>query len=173
MRPSNFRLWLRSLSPRRYRAVKCGHKTKRTGPMMVFGEQITMQMPINKDGTVDYCLDCLGKMSIHCAWCGEPISIGDPITLYTPRDKEFEVPEEAVIYTQEPLRLVGCLRWDCAHTGADRGGFWLPGEDGQGQVEIVPSIYELAMSGSGGSVVLVNDLGDMDEAIDPTVFPRD
>lgn len=122
---------LRSLNPAHYTAVKCGHRTKRSGSVSAFGCTINTKMRRNRDGSVDYCLDCIGKMAIQCAWCGDPIFIGDPITLYTPRG-EFKVPEHAVIYNNEPLQLVGCLSLNCAETGADRAGFWLPGENTRG-----------------------------------------
>ncbi len=90
-----------------------------------FGKEITTEVPV-KDGKTLYCHKCLGKMVIKCAWCGGVIFIGDPITLYSPVKKDFEIPEHAVIYKEKPLQLIGCLRWDCAETGADRMGFWLP-----------------------------------------------
>jgi len=93
------------------------------------------------NGEVEYCLGCLGKMTILCAWCKEPIFIGEPVTLYTPRDGS--VPNHAKIHDENLLQLVGCLRWNCAESGADRAGFWMPGEDGEGKVERVPTPLEI------------------------------
>lgn len=163
-------LYLAQLNPRRYRATKCGHRTKRTGGVSAFGHRIVTKMPINEDGSMDYCLDCIGKMAIQCAWCGNPIFIGRPITLYSPVG-DFKVPEHAVIYEKEPLQLVGCLGWNCADSGADRAGFWMPGEDGKGRVERVPNVYEMILATKGSSVVLVNDTGDIAEAMNPTLIP--
>lgn len=163
-------LQLRSLSPFRYTATKCGHRTKRGGSVSAFGHTITTQMPKNEGSSVDYCLDCIGKMAIQCAWCGDPIFIGNPITLYTPRD-DFQVPEHAVVYNKEPLQLVGCLGWNCAETGADRAGFWLPGEDGKGRVQRVPTAYEAILGAKEPHMMIIGDLSDMKEAVNPTLIP--
>ncbi|MFA6077976.1 MAG: hypothetical protein WC724_03065 [Candidatus Paceibacterota bacterium] len=165
-------LYLARLSLRRYMATICGHHTKRTGKVSAFGHTITTKMPINEEGSVDYCLDCIAKMAIRCAWCGNPIFIGKPITLYTPVSADFKIPEYAVVYEREPsLQLVGCLRWDCAETGADRAGFWVPGEDGKGRVERVPTVYEMIFAMKGSSMLLVNDTGDIAEARNPNIIP--
>ena len=145
------------------KAVKCGHQTHRTGKVSAFGQSIKTKMPINEDGTVDYCLDCLAKMVIRCGWCGEPIFIGNPITLYTPPE-DFEIPYYAVIYNEDPLQIVGCLGWDCAQSGADRAGFWVPGEDGKGQVERVRTPFEILLGEKAPSMVIIQDTGDVVEA---------
>lgn len=164
--------WLRlsTLSPFRYTATKCGHRTKRAGSISAFDENIVTKIPLNSGGSVDYCLDCLGKMAIPCAWCNKPIFIGDPVTLYTSRDGS-PVPEQAVIFNKEPLQLVGCLRFYCADTGADRAGFWVPGEDGKGTVYNVPTVYEMMLGAPEPSMVIVEDLGDINEALNPHLIP--
>lgn len=149
----------------RYTATKCGHRTKQNGSVSAFGRTITTEMPKNENGSVDYCLDCIGKMAIRCAWCGEPIFIGDPVTLYSPPMKEFQIPQYAVIYSEVPLRFIGCLGWDCADTGADRSGFWLPDENGKGFVYRVPTIYEKIFETKGPSVMIIDDLGDRRETM--------
>lgn len=142
----------------------CGHKTRQKGDVAAFGVTITTEMPL-KDGTVDYCLECIAKMAIQCAWCSLPIFIGDPITLYFSSKPDFVVPDHAVVYNEQTKELVGCLRMDCASTGADRAGFWLPDEQGHGHVERTTSIY--AMAAQSGRPVAVNDLSDPTEV--PTV----
>lgn len=142
-----------------YIATKCGHPTVQAGDVTAFGVTIQTQMPLVRD-EVEYCLACILGMAIRCAWCKLPIFIGDPITLYTPREADFKVPEHAVVYSLEPLRLVGCLRWDCAQTGADRAGFWLPDSTGKGHVQRTPSLFEQALEGCG---VIVEDLWDIAE----------
>lgn len=165
-------LHLGRLSIFRYTATKCGHRTKRTGKVSAFGRVIITQMPTNKSGKVDYCLNCLGKMAIRCAWCGGPIFIGDPITLYTPKD-DFQVPEYTVIYREKPLQLVGCLGWDCADTGADRAGFWLPGENRKGRVWRVQTALEAILGAEVPSMVIVNDTRNIAEAMNPTLVPME
>lgn len=85
--------------------------------------------------------------------------IGDPVTLYTPMKKDFEIPKHAVVYNKDPLQLVGCLRWDCAECGGDRSGFW----NYPGKVERVLSPIEIALA--TGKTVIVNNLTNRDEVI--------
>jgi hypothetical protein len=137
-----------------YLAKKCGHTTKRSGMMDVFGHTIIMTMPKNKDFSVDYCISCVSKMSIRCAWCGKPIVIGDPVTLYSPAKADYKVPEYAVWHDKKEKQLVGCLRWECADTGMDRAGFWLP----PGKVERVPTAVEMIFAAGGKKGLIINDL---------------
>ena len=176
-----------TLSLNREVLAKCGHKTKLRGTVTAFGERTTMRMPTNAEGTTDYCLECIGKMTIRCAWCGGLIFIGDPITLCTPHSEEaflrsaegqrefefvfdgelgFKIPAYAVVYRRKPLQLVGCLRWECAESGADRAGYWVPGPDGAGMVYRVQTAYEEILSGAAGKTtsVVVGDLHDPNEA---------
>ena len=109
-------------------------------------------------------------MAIQCAWCGEPIFIGDPITLYTPH-RDFQIPAHAVVHSENPLQLVGCLRWGCADTGADRAGFWLPGENGKGCVRRVPTAYGAILGAEEPPMMIIGGLSDMEEAANPTLIP--
>lgn len=154
----------------RFTAEICGHRTRRIGPVHAFGRMAVTEMPINQNGSVDYCLDCIGNMAIRCAWCEDPIFIGNPITLYVPLPG-FKIPDHAVIYTAEPPRLVGCLGWDCAETGADRAGFWLPGDDGKGRVLRIPTVLEIMLSAKEPSALIIRDLGDIREAKSPVLIP--
>ncbi len=132
----------------------CGHKTHKKG-FMHDGESTTiMEMPLAENGHPDYCLDCIDKMSIRCAWCGKTITIGSPVTLYIPK-KGFKIPDYAVSYGEgEQKALVGCLGWDCAECGADLAGCWVP----PGIVKRVPSPFEIAMQ--TGKIVMVGDTGN-------------
>ena len=135
-------VFISSFFRRSYTANKCGHETKSRGLVIAGNRTNIMEMDLEENGNPDYCLDCISKMSIQCAWCGEPITIGNPVTLYTPV-KTYEIPEYALLYTEEGSKaLVGCLGWDCAETGGDRAGFWLPGNDGRGRVKRVPTAFE-------------------------------
>lgn len=121
---------------------KCGHKTHKKGFMKDGKHTTVMDMPLAKNGKPDYCLKCIGNMSIRCAWCGGSIIIGNPVTLYIPTDT-YDVPDYAIHYKKDNSKaVVGCLGWDCADTGADRSGFWLPGNDGKGKVQKIPTEYE-------------------------------
>jgi hypothetical protein len=148
-----FRRKSRKLVPAR----KCGHLTLLQDEVVqINGERQKMKLSPGDDGKVEYCLECLAGMAVRCAWCRNLVLVGDPITLYSPRDTNFVSTEGAVTYSTEPLRLVGCLRWDCAQTGADRAGFWLPDGDGKGHVRRVPTAFEQLFGGQlEGSMELV------------------
>jgi len=137
-----------------YIATKCGHKTKKVEKVDVFGEIFFLLVY-----KTYYCADCLAKMSIRCAWCGQSIKVGDAITLNTPIHKSFKIHDYAVKYSEDPLLLVGCLRWECADGGLDRAGFWeIPGK-----VARVLSPLEMMMATD--DCVIVNNLTDPNRAI--------
>lgn len=155
-----------------YTANKCGHKTKKKGFMKDGDHTTIMTMPLAESGSPDYCLDCIGKMTIQCAWCDNRISIGSPITLYTSK-KPDEMPDHAVPYTEGGSgAFVGCLGWECADTGGDRAGFWLPGEDGKGRVERVPTAIETLMSNPDASALIVHNTHNIAEAVNPTLISK-
>ena len=138
-------------------ASACGHQTKIKDQITAFGETRGYILLL-ENGQAEYCHDCLRKMAIQCARCGKPIFIGDPITLYTTRGWElkppiFTIPSWAKVYSHEPLRLVGCLRFECESFG-NRNGFW----EVPGQVRRVQSPAELAIQ--SGGMVINNDLSD-------------
>lgn len=161
-----------SVPPRTYLATNCGHQSPLGGDVTAFGEKRTLNVrTLDLSGAIDgWCLDCMSKMVIRCAWCESPIFPEDPITLYSAKEG-FVVPEHAVVYRRSPLQLVGCLGWNCAETGGDRAGFWVAGEEGRGRVYRVPSPIEVAL-GSGRGVI-VGDLRNIDEADEPTTFVVD
>lgn len=180
--------WFGSLILVRHKAVRCGHRTQKKGLVSAFGLTIMTDMPKNPDGSVDYCLDCISKMAIRCAWCGSPIFIGDPITLYLansrfgflsnrsleeaqkePGYKEFVSSDGVAVYFDNKFFLVGCLRRNCADSGADRAGFWLPGEDGHGCACRIPTPYDLILDAKEPVAVIIDDLSDQGEAAKPTV----
>jgi len=134
----------------------CNHQTKREGWITSDSGSYGMRMPLSDNGSPDYCLECIGKMEIKCAWCENPIRIGDPVTLYIPREPN-NVPKHAVKYHDDSKCVVGCLRWNCADSGMDRQGFWTP----PGQVLRVPSPMEMLLADEGGDrAVVVSDLSD-------------
>jgi len=136
---------------RTYTANVCRHKTKLEGPMSDGENTNIMEMPLAKNGSPDYCIECLGKMSIKCAWCSHPIVIGELITLYTPK-KDYQAPGYAVRYTEDGVdAFVGCSRMSCAD-GCDLCGRWMP----PGEVKRVPSPLELCLASNG--MVIVDDM---------------
>lgn len=168
--------WLKSLTKRLKRWLQllisvCSktyvseitHKrTKRRGMISAFGEEGFMEMPLTPKGGVLFALEDIAAMTIRCPWCGEPIFIGEPVTLYSPVDPAFVVPEHAAVYSTNPLRLVGCLGWECAETGADRSGFWQPDPNniGKGHVHLVQSPLEQLLANPQAEMILVQDLSN-------------
>lgn len=118
-----------------FKAVKCGHKTERRGCLEAYGQKSFVELPLNAEGNVDYCFDCLSEMAIQCAWCKRVIFPGDPITSYGPGYHNFELPKHAVVNSKLPLRLVGCGRSDCAKSKNDIFYFWVA----PGLVRIFPN----------------------------------
>jgi hypothetical protein len=127
----------------------CGHTSKMEKEVHVGKKKETLKILYRPNRTPPYCLDCVEKMAVICPWCKRPIYIGDYITLYTPTDPNFKIPEGAVVYTKDPLRLVGCQRSDCAETGADYCGIW----EAPGKVKRIPSAIERVMM-TGRPVVM-------------------
>ena len=135
----------------------CGHRTKRKTIMKIDGKEGVFKMPKNRE----FCHKCFAESAIKCAWCGETILPGEPITLYSPAKKDFEIPDHAVIYKRVPLQLVGCLKWKCCETGADRMGFWVM----PGRVYRVMSPIEMLIAHGNEGAVIIGDLGDVSKAI--------
>ena len=150
--------WIKSLwykfFGQSYYAKICGHTAKLFTRVKVLEEGAYLTL---KPG-FDYCPDCLSKMAIRCAWCGRSIVAGEPITLYSPSDKNSVIPAWAVVYSKKPLRLVGCMRFDCADSGIDRSGFWVE----PGKVYRVASPMEQCLAAN--DVVICNDLRDISQA---------
>ncbi len=137
----------------------CGHNAKRKTILTIHGKSGVYTLGKEHD----YCPQCWAKAAIKCTWCSNTITPGDAITLYTPRDKEFKIPEHAVVYKRTPhLQLVGCLGWDCADSGMDRSGFWVM----PGKVQRAASPMEMMMYGNpNNEVMIVNDLSNPNEAV--------
>jgi hypothetical protein len=172
---NKFTYWFKRLFSRTYTATKCGHRTKKIGRVFAEGgtESAIVEMPLKKDGTIEYCVDCLGKMTVRCAWCSTPIYVGSPITLYTSTSKDFKIPEHAVVYKESPLQLVGCLMMDCADTGADCCGFWAVGKNGKGEVIRFPSIFEQLIMSPNTSAIYVGDIQDMKQMMNPQLIQKE
>lgn len=140
--------------------AQCGHETSTQCEVDICGHKVLLGL---HEGTKSptHCLNCYAKMCIICGWCRLPILIDHPITLYTPRDPNWQLPEGARWYDESKRIVVGCLRWSCADTGADRSGFWvLPGK-----VQRVVSPFEECMMTH--NMVITSDLSDKKEAIKP------
>ena len=135
--------------------AECGHKTKWRGIVGPYDDRREINLHSEKNGKPDYCLKCIENTTIRCAWCNEIILPNDPITLYGAENDGGFVPKKWVqIYNNDgkSTTYVGCLRWDCAETGADRAGFWrMPGK-----VERHPTPIEECLN--SGEMVIVENL---------------
>lgn len=106
-------------------ASVCGHKTRISGEICVFGKMVSVELPA--DGT-RYCLECLGKMSIQCASCGEAIYPGSGVSSICFADGDL-VPEYAVSHPSNDGAYLGCLSGSCSISGGGFTGHWIiPGE---------------------------------------------
>ncbi len=158
--------FLRSLVSRPKPAVHCGHLVSQAqGNTTAFDENRTCTIPRDSDGHLPYCHACIGSMSIRCAWCGLPIFVGDMVTLHSVGGKkpDQKIPDHAVILDAKSRILVGCARVNCADSGADYAGFWIPADKQRngrwiGGVQPFPSAIEIAM-GNRGAV----NIGDLSE----------
>lgn len=102
---------------------ECGHKSKYKTCIEAEGRS---GVYILHDK--EYCAECFRQAFIKCAWCGKIIIPDEPVTLNAPIKKDFKIPAHAVIYKNDPLQLVGCLRFGCGDY-TDMSGFWImPGK---------------------------------------------
>ncbi len=169
--------WRRRFGPDSY-LCGCGHTATYKTVLSIHGREGEYVLP---SANPLWCPQCFAKAAIKCAWCGYPIVPGDPVTLYTPgprsdifistkepseaqirrQQKEFVLPDGAVVYSQNPLRVVGCLRWECADTGGDRAGFWVM----PGKVRRVMTIEEMLLATGNEEMLWIGDLSDPTQAI--------
>ena len=155
-------------------SARCGHPARSKGTLLVFGKKSTPHVPFQVK-TVDFCLDCLAKMITRCAWCGMPIGPDDPITLYAPRDRDYQAPAGGRAYTFDEAKkavgeidpknyqgnffYVGCMGWHCTDSGVDRFGFWVaPGEP-------MKTLSPLEAVLQTGKMVIVSNVGSIPEAL--------
>ena len=116
---SKIKYWLRP-------KCKCGHKPKvMEANIEAYGQKHFVRIKRhNLFRRSPFCLECLKERVIKCPWCGGAIFPGDYVTLYTPKDPQFKIPDGCVVYSSSPLRLVGCQARSCADSGADYCGRW-------------------------------------------------
>ena len=108
-------------------ATECGHKTRISGEICVFGKAVIIEVSVGKDDATTYCLECLGKMSIRCVSCGEAIYIGDGVEIVR-LSPESEIPDYAVPHPHIEGAYFGCVRMACT-CGAGFAGQWVvPGK---------------------------------------------
>lgn len=143
------RLLLSGPFTKNYTANICSHSTKARGFIHYFGREDIMRNKFEENGRPNYCFDCLAKMTTQCAWCGKPITVGDPISVDTLCDPKHEILDYASKYKGG---YVGCLRTSCSDGIMDRNGFWMP----PGEVMRVPSVIESIIANNGKAIVIHN-----------------
>lgn len=103
---------------------KCGRAIE-DEEIEIYGHKMFIKASMGEYGSGEQklCAKCLAKRDmLLCPWCNELIRPGEYITLYSPTDKKFKIKDGVMVYDEESRTLVGCQRWDCAHTGADYTG---------------------------------------------------
>lgn len=115
--------------------ARCGHSTKLFGQITAYETDGGIFAPVDHLGRVTLCLSCVSKMSIRCAWCTRPIVVGDSVSLLAPHE-EFVLEDYMVVYQDDPLLLVGCMRPECAGILPEDplSGKWHAGQNGVGYV---------------------------------------
>lgn len=140
-----------------YTATECGHETKMHGAIGKGEERITFHLGYNiTTGRPKYCLRCIDAMEITCAWCGQAIQIGDPITVYERPIGPLR--ERARVYND--TAVVGCLRQNCAAGAHDRAGFWIEPGTVHRMLSPIEMIMRNLAQGGTARAVIVSDIGD-------------
>ena len=116
-----------------------------------------MVITLAKNGRPNYCLVCIGNMAIRCGWCGKTIDISDMITLYL---ENPDMPEWTRYYGEAGAsgrkRVIGCGRSDCAETGADYCGQWLPPGEVVRFQSVLEKMIEANQNGDDCTVVVAS-----------------
>jgi hypothetical protein len=108
-------------------AYCCGHMTNAEDFLEYEGERAVLELKIDESGETFYCHKCLQEMTIKCAWCGKPIFVGAPVTLYkAAENEEKNLPVYAVLFNKEENTYLGCWRKDCCEKKEDIVGQWHP-----------------------------------------------
>jgi hypothetical protein len=116
------------------KAILCGHKTRPFGQITAFGYGFWAEIPVFK-GKTTFCHECIGKMTIRCAWCGKPIFVGHLVTLSIP-PAGARMPEHTQYYLLDKGHAcIGCA--NCARQEDVRAGFWTQ----PGRVQLLPTIF--------------------------------
>lgn len=87
----------------------CSHETKKEGIVYVGKKALSLSLAVDENGYTPYCLDCLGRMSIRCAVCGDLIQVGEPVAVYD-RNSFVSLPSHAVSYKYDERYVIGCLK---------------------------------------------------------------
>lgn len=114
--------------PTEYTAIRCGHRTRRSRHVKLFGRLVYISLPFNKSGTVDWCIDCvIERMTLQCPWCKAPLFPGTLVTFDAPLGA-YTVNTRVI--TNEDLIPAGCM--GCAPKGIHPDGILMPDENGMG-----------------------------------------
>ncbi len=105
-----------------------------TGMLTAFGKSRKTAVPRTGEGKVHYCLDCLSKMSIRCATCGDVIFVGDTISTGEVVGKPAF--DNIVRDPKYPEYYIGCASNRACCPDIDYlAGHWMPNDDGTASVK--------------------------------------
>lgn len=114
-------LWVNRKIP----ATKCGHRTYMSGSVVIFGKHVAFRLPV-KDGQTQYCLECIGQMTVYCHRCLKRVLVGDELGWV----RKSPAAAEEGAYN----RYTCCLK-----CGSGQAGVWVI----PGRVKILPVLQEL------------------------------
>jgi len=118
------------LTTKTVRWGECGHYGPARFCHDLYGDKIEPKEEVFKAYKKHLCGACMQKMledaAIRCCACGFVILPGDPVAVYM-NSREMNAawkthPED------DQKRVIGCLRWNCACTGAAFCGHWTGAE---------------------------------------------
>jgi hypothetical protein len=132
MRADYFFFQVGRLFGKEYLSKKCGHKTKRWG--IVSGgrwQKAIIELPMNEDGSCDFCLSCIGHMTRRCGVCAGPIFIGEQISWSLKRSAFKRAVNPKISFLNPDLTLYHC---ECSEKGSCQSDrkFFVPDELGKG-----------------------------------------
>lgn len=107
------------------KATVCGHLTRETDKLAAFGKVKEFRLPIKK-GKTPYCHKCLSKMAIRCAYCGNPIHIGDMVIIGPAVDQGNMFDQYTAFYKGSKIYVVCTDRASCVEVaGIAEAGIWV------------------------------------------------
>ncbi len=126
-----------------YTGKICEHTGKRVAVFTFEGYRYRISVPLDAHGNTDHCGQCLLSMTVHCARSGDPVFVGDRVTIITL--KETRRSPKMTMVTREG-KFLGFIAHPNKGDNYSPQGIWAPGRNGKGyflpveQAKIVPPL---------------------------------